>query len=139
MKASVVLKEGMSFTGTADSGFTVALGAPEAVGGADDGFRPMELIAVGLAGCTGMDVLSILRKKRETITGFKVEVQAERADDHPRVFTKIHLHYTIEGTAVKPASVERAIDLSENRYCPAQAMLLQAAPITHTYEIVDHA
>lgn len=137
MKAAVTWKEGMSFTGTADSGFEVALGASEAVGGADDGFRPMELIAIGLAGCTGMDVLSILRKKREEITNFKVDVKTERAAQHPHVFTNIHVHYTIEGKSIKPASVERAIELSETRYCPAQAMLLKAAPITHTYEILE--
>lgn len=137
MNAYVTLKEGMSFEGSADSGFTVSLGASQAVGGADDGFRPMELIAIGLAGCTGMDVISILRKKREDVTGFKVEVSTERADEHPRIFTNIHLHYTIEGQAIKRASVERAIELSENRYCPAQAMLEKAAPITHSYDIKE--
>jgi len=137
MNAAVTWKEGMSFTGTADSGFEVALGASEAVGGADDGFRPMELIAIGLAGCTGMDVLSILRKKREDITRFKVDVKTERAEQHPRVFTRIHVHYTIEGKSIKSTSVERAIELSETRYCPAQAMLLKATPITHTYDILE--
>ena len=136
MKVQVVWKDGMSFSGTSDSGFTVPMGASAAVGGADDGFRPMELIAIGLAGCTSMDVISILKKKREQITAFTVDVDTERADDHPRVFTKIHIHYTFRGENIKPASVERAIELSEERYCPAQAMLLKAAPITHTYEII---
>jgi len=137
MQAQVVWKDGMTFSGRADSGFSVPLGAPEAVGGADDGFRPMELIAVGLAGCTAMDVISILKKKREKIHEFKVDVQAERADEHPRVFTKIHLHYTFKGELIKPASVERAIELSESRYCPAQAMMLKAVPITHSYDILE--
>lgn len=137
MNAKVVWKDGMTFTGDADSGFSVPLGAPEAVGGADDGFRPMELIAVGLAGCTAMDVISILRKKREQVHAFNVEVQAERAKEHPRVFTKIHLHYTFKGVNIKSTSVERAIELSETRYCPAQAMMLKAVPITHSFEILE--
>ena len=137
MKAAIELQQRMTFTGTADSGFDVALGADPKVGGDDDGFRPMELRLISLAGCTGMDVISILRKKRQEVTGFRVEVEAERADDHPKVFTDIHVHYVVHGRGVEPKAVERSIELSETRYCPAQAMLVQAVPITHTYEIVE--
>lgn len=127
----------MSFTGTADSGFDVPLGAAAAVGGDDDGFRPLELMLVSLAGCTGMDVLSILRKKRQDITGFNVRVDAERSDEHPKVFTSITVYYNVRGHEVDPKAVERAIELSETRYCPAQAMLVQAVPIHHEYIIEE--
>lgn len=137
MKAAVTLDQRMSFTGTADSGFSVALGTDPTVGGDDDGFRPMELMLLSLAGCTAMDVISILRKKRQTVTDFRVEVNAERAQDHPKVFTDIHVHYVVHGQGVDPSAVERSIELSETKYCPAQAMLVRAVPIKHTYEIVE--
>lgn len=137
MKAAVTLDQRMSFTGTADSGFSVKLGTDPKVGGDDDGFRPMELMLLSLAGCTAMDVISILRKKRQTVTDFRVEVNAEQAQAHPKVFTDIHVHYVVHGQGVDPAAVERSIELSETKYCPAQAMLVRAVPIKHTYEIVE--
>ncbi len=137
MNASVTWDHGLTFVGTADSGFTVNLGGSPSVGGDDDGFRPMELILTGLIGCTAMDVISILRKKREEVTGFQVTAEAEQADQHPHVFTKAHIHYIVTGKQVKPASVERAIELSEVRYCPAQAMLKQSVDITSSYEIIE--
>ncbi len=129
----------MSFTGSADSGFTVALGTDPAVGGANDGFRPMELLLTGLAGCTAMDVVSILAKKRQKITGFAVQVHADRADTHPKVFTTIHLHYVVRGEGIDPAAVQRAMELSANTYCPAQAMFAQVAPITMDFEVIEEA
>ena len=129
----------MSFTGSADSGFTVALGTDPAVGGANDGFRPMELLLTGLAGCTAMDVVSILAKKRQKITGFAVQVHADRADTHPKVFTTIHLHYVVRGVWIYPAGVERAIELSAKTYFPAQAMFAQVAPITMDFEVIEEA
>jgi putative redox protein len=137
MEARVIWDHGLSFSGTADSGFTVPLGAERAVGGEDDGFRPMELIAIGLAGCTAMDVISILQKKRQQVTGFEVHVHAERATEHPRVFTNIVIEYVVRGRHIDPAAVERAIELSETKYCSAQAMLAKAATIRHTYRILE--
>jgi putative redox protein len=137
MQASVTWDHGLTFTGTADSGFEVALGAAPAVGGDDDGFRPLELMAISLAGCTGMDVISILSKKRQEITGFNVRVDAERADEHPKVFTSITVHYEVRGRNIDPKAVERAIELSETRYCPAQGMLAKAVSIEHTYTIEE--
>jgi len=127
----------MSFTGTADSGFSVPLGTEPALGGDNDGFRPMELMAISLAGCTAMDVISILQKKRQGITGFEVKVNATRAAEHPRVFTALEIHYIFRGRGIEVAAVERAIDLSKTKYCPAQAMMSQVAPITIRYEIVE--
>jgi putative redox protein len=97
MEAKVTWHQGLSFTGTADTGYLVPLGANPRVGGDDDGFRPMELIATGLAGCTGMDTISILQKKRQDVTDFEVKVHTERADEHPRVFT----HIKIESATVQ--------------------------------------
>ena len=137
MQASVVWSKGLSFTGTADSGHTVAIGTDPGVGGDDDGLRPMELMAISLAGCTAMDVISILRKKRVDVTGFEVKVDGDRASDHPKVFTAFNIHYIVRGHNVEPAAVERAMDLSRTKYCPAQAMLGQLAPITLSYEIIE--
>lgn len=125
----------MTFSGTADTGFDVPLGADPSVGGDDDGFRPLELLAVGLAGCTAMDVISLLHKKRQNVTGFEVRVHAVRAEEHPRSFTDIHIEFIITGDNVQEAAVERAIELSETKYCPAHAMLGKVVPIRSSYEI----
>ncbi len=137
MRASVNWEQRMTFTGTADSGFEVALGASPRVGGDDDGFRPLELMLISLAGCAAMDVISILQKKRQDITGFNVSADAETSREHPRVFTSITVHYNVRGRNVDPKAVERAIELSETRYCPAQAMLAKSVPIEHTYTIEE--
>lgn len=137
LSASVTLKEGMSFDGTSESGFTVNLGASEAVGGANDGFRPMELMLISLASCTAMDVISILRKKRQEVSHFTVDVQAERATEHPKVFTDILVTYRVSGKAVEEEALVRSIELSLTKYCPAHAMLSQAVTIRHEYEISD--
>lgn len=137
MDAKVTWKEKMSFDGWAESGFTLPMGASPAVGGDNDGFRPMELLLVGLAGCTAMDVISILQKKRQDVTGFEVKVQAERAADHPKVFTDITLEYIVSGRGISPEAVERAVELSETRYCSAQAMLGKVAKIGHKITIQE--
>ncbi|HUV92462.1 MAG TPA: OsmC family protein [Anaerolineales bacterium] len=137
MEVKVDWKGRLSFTGTADSGFSVPLGAKAAVGGDDDGFRPMELIAMGLAGCTAMDVMSILRKKRQDVTDFEVQVHVERAQEHPKVFTEAEIEYFITGHGVDETAVLRAIGLSANRYCPAQAMFNQVMTIELKYHIFD--
>jgi putative redox protein len=129
MDARVIWKEGMSFDGTADSGFEVSLGALPAVGGKDDGFRPMELIAIGLAGCTAMDVISILRKKKQEVTAFEVLVRAERGQEHPKVFTRLEIEYIVRGKDLSREAVERAVQLSADIYCPAQAMFKKIAPM----------
>jgi putative redox protein len=135
--AKVTWQGQMSFTGTADTGFNLSLGADPKVGGHNDGFRPMELMALSLAGCTAMDVISILSKKRQQVNAFEVRVHAERADEHPKVFTHVQIEYLIEGNQIDPAAVERAIDLSANKYCPAQHMLNKAVKIEHTYQITE--
>jgi putative redox protein len=137
MDARVTWKNNLSFEGTADTGFILPLDADVNVGGANDGFKPMELILLGLIGCTAMDVISILQKKRQQVTAFQVTAHAERAEDHPKVFTKILLDYQVTGTDVDKQAVERAIELSETKYCPAQAMLSHSVTIRSKYSILE--
>lgn len=139
MNATVTWKNRLSFTGSADSGFSLALGTDPEVGGDNDGFRPMELIAIGLAGCTAMDVISIVQKKRQDVTAFETRLTAERAGEHPKVFTHIKVEYIFEGHQIDPKAVERAIELSATKYCPAQAMLEKAVKIEHAYSIKERA
>jgi putative redox protein len=137
MNAKVTWQGKMTFRGSADTGFSVPMGAEPAVGGDNDGFRPMELIATGLAGCTAMDVISILQKKRQEVTAFEVRVEAARAEDHPTVFTAATIEYHVTGKAVDRAAVVRAIELSTTRYCPAQAMFAKVFPMALKYFIYD--
>lgn len=137
MKASVDWKGNLSFTGTAETGFEVPLGAKPAVGGDDDGFRPMELMALSLAGCTAMDVISILQKKRQDVTNYRVEVDAQRAKDHPKVFTEAEISYHVTGHEINEEAVVRSIELSATRYCPAQGMLDDIIPIRLRYHIYE--
>jgi putative redox protein len=137
LDAKVTWKGRLSFTGTADTGFNVPLGAEAAVGGDEDGFRPLELILTGLAGCTAMDVVSILQKKKQDVTAFNVQVHAERAENHPKVFTSAVLEYQVSGHALDEAALLRAIELSATRYCPAQAMFRSVFPMTIKYAIFE--
>ena len=129
MEASVIWDKRMSFQGTADSGNIVPLGTVPEVGDYDDGFHPLELLAIGLAGCTAMDVISILTKKRQDVTDFEVRVHAERADEHPKVFTHITIEYLVAGNDISREAVERAVELSMEKYCPAQAMFKYVVPM----------
>ena len=119
------------------SGFVLPMGSSMESGGAEDGFRPMELLAIGLAGCTGMDVISILKKKRQQVTAFEVKVHAVRATVDPKIFTEMEIEYIVTGKAIDPQAVERAVELSETKYCSAQAMLSKAAKIGHVITIVE--
>jgi len=137
MEAKVEWQGRMTFTGSAGTGFEVPLGAAQAVGGDEDGFRPMELIAVGLAGCTAMDVISILNKKRQDVTEYEVRVDASQAEDHPKVYTGAVIEYHVTGHAIQEAAVMRAIELSATRYCPAQAMFVDVFPMSLEYFIYE--
>ena len=131
MHSKVVWKGGMAFTGTADSNYLVPLDAKPSSGGKDLGFRPLQLVAIGLVGCTGMDVISILQKKRQEVTRFEVSAEIERADQHPKVFTKIVIEYKVAGKNIDRNAVERAVQLSEEKYCGARAMLQHTAEISN--------
>jgi putative redox protein len=137
MTASVELMDGMAFQADTGSGHSLAMDAAPEVGGADCGPRPMEMLLVGLGGCTGMDVISILRKMRQDVSGYAVRVRGERADDHPRVFTTIFVEHVVRGHRLSTESVRRAVELSATRYCSAGAMLGKVAHIEESYRIID--
>ncbi len=137
MNAEVQWKGRLTFTGSADSGFEVPLGSYPEVGGDDDGFRPMELMALSLAGCTAMDVISILTKKRQQVTDYKVRVETERSDEHPKVFTRARIEYHVAGKDISESALTRAMELSADAYCPAQAMLGKIMPVELHYFIYE--
>lgn len=133
MHAAVEWQGKMHFVGTGDNPVSVDLDAPPAVGGESNGFRPKELLLTGLAGCTAMDVISILRKMRCEPEAFRVEVSAEESEEHPKVFTAFHLRYIVRGE-VPEEKLTKAIELSQERYCGVTAMYRSFAPVT--YEVV---
>jgi putative redox protein len=137
MNAEVQWKGRLTFTGSADSGFEVPLGSHPEVGGDDDGFRPMELMALSLAGCTAMDVISILTKKRQQISDYKVRVETERSDKHPKSFTRASIEYHVAGKDIQESALTRAMELSADTYCPAQAMLGKVIPLELKYFIYE--
>jgi putative redox protein len=129
--------EGMSFVAQTGSGHIVAMdGAPEG-GGHNLAPRPMEMVLLGTGGCTAYDVVLILKRGRQEVTGCSVQLQAERAGEDPKVFTRINFHFVVTGQNLNPATVERAIKLSHEKYCSASIMLAKTAEITHTLEIVE--
>jgi putative redox protein len=129
MEGKLVWNSGMGFTGSTASGFSVPMDASVDHGGANEGPRPMELILLGLGGCTAMDAISILQKKRQEITSFEILLHAVRASDHPKVFTDITIEFVVTGHNVDEEAVKRAVELSETKYCPAIAMLSKSVLI----------
>nr|VFJ47399.1 MAG: putative redox protein [Candidatus Kentron sp. DK]VFJ69308.1 MAG: putative redox protein [Candidatus Kentron sp. DK] len=137
MKARIKWVEQATFLGESGSGHAVVMdGAPE-FGGRNLGIRPMEALLIGLGGCTAFDIISILGKARQPVEDCVVEIEAERAETTPKVFTRIHVHYRVTGKGIAEDKVARAVSLSSEKYCSASIMLGQAAEITHDYEIVD--
>jgi putative redox protein len=137
VKATIKWVGEVGFAGESETGHTVMMdGAPEH-GGRDRGPRPMELVLIGTGGCTAFDVVHILRKARQDIRDCVVTLDAERAATDPKVFTRIHMHFTVTGKGLNPAQVERAIALSAEKYCSASIMLGKTAEITHDFEIID--
>jgi putative redox protein len=138
MDATVLWKKGLSFSGTAHtSGFTLPLGADPKVGGENDGFRPTELVLVALAGCTAMDVISILAKKKQDVTSFEVKAHGERASEDPKRFTSFLVEYVLSGKGIDPAAVQRAVELSETKYCSVMATLRFAGPVERKITILE--
>ena len=135
MKAEVYMVKGLSFVGKSDSNHWLAMDGPAELRGAEAASKPLELLLLGLAGCTGMDVVSILLKKRAPLRAFRLDVDASRAEEHPKVFTEIHLTYHLEGEGLKERDVVEAIRLSQEKYCSVSAMLSKACEITYAYDI----
>ena len=137
MKAKIKWLDGRAFVGESGSGHAVVMdGAPES-GGRNIGVRPMEMLLLGLGGCTAFDVVMILEKGRENITSCEIELEAGRADTEPKVFTHVKLVYKLKGKNLKPASIERAIKLSEEKYCSATAMFAKTARIEHEWSVEE--
>ena len=137
MKARVQWLDGRAFVGESGSGHAIVMdGAPEA-GGRNIGVRPMEMLLLGLGGCTAFDIVMILERMREKVTGLDIALEADRATEDPKVFTHVKLIYKIKGRNLKPANVERAVNLSAEKYCSASAMFGKTAKIEHVWEIAD--
>ncbi|MDQ1363191.1 MAG: putative redox protein [Pseudomonadota bacterium] len=137
MKARVKWLDHMSFIGESESGHSVVMdGAPES-GGRNLAARPMEMVLIGMGGCTAFDVVMILQRARQPITDCIIELTAERADEVPKVFTRIHAHYIVKGKGLSEKQVEKAVKLSAEKYCSVSLMLAKTAEITHDFEIVE--
>ncbi|MGH8762304.1 MAG: OsmC family protein [Nitrosospira sp.] len=137
MKTRIEWKNGMSFLGESGSGHRVLMDGPPEAGGVNLGPRPMEMVLMGTGGCAAFDVVSILKKSRQDISDCVVEIEAERALEEPKVFTRIHFHFILTGNNLKPGQVERAISLSAEKYCSASIMLGKTAELTHDFEILE--
>lgn len=135
-KAIIKRVEGITFTGKTDSGHWIMMDGPENFGGNDAAIRPKELLLLALGGCTGSDVSSILSKKRVPVEKFEINIEAEMADEHPQVYTKIHVEFVFSGKDLKGSDLERAIDLSMTKYCAVTAMLQKSVEITHSYKVL---
>lgn len=138
MKATIKWVDGVMFLGESGSGHTVVMDGPEDAGGRNMGVRPMELLLLGVGGCSSFDVINILKKGRQQVTDCRAELTAQRADAVPAVFEKIHLHFVVSGTGLDSEKVKRAVELSAEKYCSASIMLGKAGvEITHDFEVVE--
>jgi putative redox protein len=136
-KAKVTLVEGMQFVGSADSGHAVVMDAPASVGGGNTGSTPMELLLMAFGGCSGMDVISIMRKKKQDVSKLEINVNGETAKNYPHRYTNLHIEYKITGKDISEEAVKRSIELSLERYCSVGATLGKSAKITHSYKIIQ--
>jgi len=137
MKARVKWLDGAAMVGESGSGHALVMDGPPDLGGRNLGVRPMEMLLLGMGGCTEFDVLMILRKARQDVTGCEVQLEAERSESDPKVFTRIHAHFVVSGRDLSEKRVAKAIQLSAEKYCSASIMLGAMAEISHDYEIID--
>ena len=137
MKARVLWVENAKFVAESGSGHSVVLDGPPESGGQNMGVRPMEMLLMGMGGCTAFDIIHILKKGRHNVQNCEIQLDAERAETDPKVFIRIHMHYVIKGENLPDSAVKRAIELSAEKYCSASIMLGKCAEITHDYEIVE--
>ena len=137
MNISVNWVDGMLMVGKSHSGHSITMDGPPEIGGDNLGVRPMEMLLLGVAGCTMIDVVTTLKKMRQELAHFETKVNAERADDHPKVFTDIHIQFLVKGNSLDSKKVEKAITLSAEKYCSASIMLGKTASISHDFEILE--
>ncbi len=138
MQAKVTLVDGLQFVGEASSGHAIVMDGDHEFGGSDTGIRPSELLLVGIGGCSGMDVISILRKKKQDVTGFEILIDGNKADSHPKKFTDMTIKYIVKGKNLSEEAVKRAVQLSMDKYCSVKATLEGVAKINFTVEIEEH-
>ena len=137
MNISVKWIDGMLMVGKSDSGHAVVMDGPPEIGGENLGVRPMEMLLLGMTGCTVIDVISTLKKMREDVVDCQTQVSADRSEEYPKVFTNIHVHFVLRGKQLNPSKVDKAIKLSAEKYCSASIMIGKTAIITHDYEIIE--
>ncbi len=137
MKARIKWVENVCFMGESETGHAVVLDGAQEAGGRNLGMRPMEMLLIGMGACTSFDVVTILKKARQPITDCVAEITAVRAEEVPKVFTKIHVHFVVTGRALNASQVERAVKLSAEKYCSASIMLGKSAEVTHDFEVVE--
>lgn len=137
MKATVKWLDHMSFVGESGSGHSVVMDGAAEAGGRNMGVRPMEMVLLGLGGCTAFDIVMILQRQRQAVCDCQVEVEAERAAEAPKVFTKIHVHYIVKGKDLEPAKVERAVNMTAEKYCSVSIMLAASVEMSHDFEIIE--
>lgn len=135
MKARVKWLQDVTFVGESASGHAVVMDGPPELGGRNIGIRPMEMLLLGMGGCTSFDVINILKKSRQSVVDCEVQLEADRADTEPKTFTRIHVHFVITGNDLSDKHVKRAVQLSAEKYCSASIMLGKMAEISHDYEI----
>ncbi|MEW6109802.1 MAG: OsmC family protein [Nitrospirota bacterium] len=136
-KAKIKYTDGMQFVGEADSGHAIIMDGDHEVGGSDTGLRPMELLLIGIGGCSGMDVVSILKKKRVDVRGVEINVDGKKADEHPKKFTDIDIEFTVKGRNIPEEAVKKAVLLSMDKYCSVKASLEGTAKINYSYKIIE--
>ena len=137
MNISVKWIDGMLMVGKSDSGHAVVMDGPPEIGGENLGVRPMEMLLLGMAGCTMIDVVSTLKKMREDVVDCQTQVSADRSEEYPKVFTNINVHFILKGKQLNPSKVDKAIKLSAEKYCSASIMIGKTAIITHDFEIIE--
>jgi putative redox protein len=137
MKAKIIYVKGLQFVGEADSGHGIVMDGDPSAGGRDTGVRPMELLLLGIGGCSGMDVVSVLKKKKQKVTGFEINVKAQRTEEYPRKLTVIDIEFEVRGRHISEEAVRKAVDLSMNKYCSVKATLEGSAKITFSYKITE--
>ena len=137
MNISVKWIDGMLMVGKSDSGHAILMDGPPEIGGENLGVRPMEMLLLGMTGCTVIDVISTLKKMREDVVDCQTQVSADRSEEYPKVFTNIHVHFVLRGKQLNPLKVDKAIKLSAEKYCSASIMIGKTAIITHDYEIIE--
>jgi putative redox protein len=135
-EATVTFRSGVRFEARAESGHTVVIDGPPEAGGENAGFRPMELMLLGMGGCMALDVVLILRRMRQEVRAYRLNIQAERAEDPPRVYTEVKLEHLLQGEGLEASAVQRAIELAETTYCSGSAMFAKTAKISNTFRVL---